>query len=210
MSDDNAKLRELYIAVWKRMLHEFFGWSPREVESWVSPARRRMAAKSTLFYHEDAIFYVLPLCIPDHFKKAEPYALTILEASLHDAIEGNGRPAWRSTEFDWRAARKRAVAVLEEIGELFPSRPPPRRQRNQRNSGAHDRQPTTPHLLSPVGSPVNVRFMVKDSKKYAATGGWGFADFKDGKPAGEAVLKTCFSCHEPAKDRNFGFTHYAP
>ena len=63
MSDDNTKLRELYIAVWKRMLHECFGWSPREVESWVSPARRRMAAKCTLFYHEDAIFYVRPLCI---------------------------------------------------------------------------------------------------------------------------------------------------
>jgi Cytochrome P460 len=33
-----------------------------------------------------------------------------------------------------------------------------------------------------IGSLVNVQFMVKDSKKYAATGGWGFADFKDGKP----------------------------
>ena len=61
-----------------------------------------------------------------------------------------------------------------------------------------------------VGSPVNVQFMVKDSKKYAATGGWGFADFKDGKPASEAVHKTCYSCHEPAKDRDFIFTHYAP
>ncbi|HEV2728440.1 MAG TPA: cytochrome P460 family protein [Terriglobales bacterium] len=27
-----------------------------------------------------------------------------------------------------------------------------------------------------VGSAVNVQFMVKDSKKYAATGGWGFAE----------------------------------
>src|SRR5437899_4152152 len=38
-----------------------------------------------------------------------------------------------------------------------------------------------------------LQFMVKDSKKYAATGGWGFAQFnKDGKPADEAVLKNCF------------------
>ena len=28
-----------------------------------------------------------------------------------------------------------------------------------------------------AGTPVNVQFMVKDSKKYAATGGWGFGDF---------------------------------
>ena len=52
--------------------------------------------------------------------------------------------------------------------------------------------------------------MVKDSKKYAATGGWGFADFKNGKPGDEALHKTCFPCHQPAKGRDYVFTHYAP
>jgi len=61
-----------------------------------------------------------------------------------------------------------------------------------------------------VGSPVNVQFMVKDSKKYAATGGWGFADFKDGKPGDKALHETCFACHTPAKDRDYVFTRYAP
>jgi hypothetical protein len=56
-----------------------------------------------------------------------------------------------------------------------------------------------------------LQFMVKDSKKYAATGGWGFAQFdKDGEPANEAKHKTCFPCHEPAKARDFVFTYYAP
>jgi len=60
-----------------------------------------------------------------------------------------------------------------------------------------------------------LQLMVKDSKKYAATGGWGFAQFdKDGKPADEAPHKTCFSCHErpsheAAKAHDFVFTHYA-
>lgn len=61
-----------------------------------------------------------------------------------------------------------------------------------------------------AGPPTNVQFMVKDSKKYAATGGWGFAQFKDGKPDGTADLKTCFPCHEPIKARDFVFTRYAP
>jgi hypothetical protein len=61
-----------------------------------------------------------------------------------------------------------------------------------------------------VGSPVNVQFMVKDSKKYAATGGWGFADFKGGTPGDKALHETCFPCHAPAKDRDYVFTHYAP
>ena len=62
-----------------------------------------------------------------------------------------------------------------------------------------------------AGTPKNgVQFMVKDSKKYAATGGWGFAEFINGKPAGEAVIKTCYPCHEPIKARDFVFTQYAP
>jgi hypothetical protein len=61
-----------------------------------------------------------------------------------------------------------------------------------------------------VQSAENVQFMVKDSKKYAETGGWGFADFKNGKPGNEALHKTCFPCHQPAKDRDYVFTRYAP
>jgi hypothetical protein len=61
-----------------------------------------------------------------------------------------------------------------------------------------------------VDSAVNAQFMVKDSKKYAATGGWGFADFMNGKPGDEALHKTCFPCHEPAKAHDFVFAHYAP
>ena len=61
-----------------------------------------------------------------------------------------------------------------------------------------------------VKSAVNVQFMVKDSKKYAATGGWGFGDFTNGKPGNEALHQTCYACHLPAKDRDFVFTRYAP
>jgi len=59
-------------------------------------------------------------------------------------------------------------------------------------------------------SPVNVQFMLKDSNKYAATGGWGFADFTNGKAGNEALHNTCFPCHQPAKVRDFVFTRYAP
>jgi len=56
-----------------------------------------------------------------------------------------------------------------------------------------------------------LQFMVKDSKKYAATGGWGYAQFdKDGKPAPDAKLATCYPCHEPIQSRDFVFTRYTP
>jgi len=61
-----------------------------------------------------------------------------------------------------------------------------------------------------AGPATNVQFMVKDSIKYATTGGWGFAQFKDGKPDPAAKLETCFPCRELANARDFVFTRYAP
>jgi hypothetical protein len=60
------------------------------------------------------------------------------------------------------------------------------------------------------GAPTNIQFMIKDSKKYAATGGWGFGHFANGKPGDAAFMSTCFPCHEKAKATDFVFTHYAP
>ena len=62
-----------------------------------------------------------------------------------------------------------------------------------------------------AGSPTNgVQFMVKDSKKYASTGGWGFAHFNDGKTADDTVLRSCFPCHQAIKSRDLVFTKYSP
>ena len=62
-----------------------------------------------------------------------------------------------------------------------------------------------------AGPPTNgVQFMVKDSKKYAATGGWGYGHFNDGKPAAETVLQNCFPCHQAIKSRDFIFSRYSP
>ena len=64
-----------------------------------------------------------------------------------------------------------------------------------------------------AGAPTQfyLQFMVKDSRKYAATGGWGYSSFdKDGKPSPESGMKTCFPCHEAVKDRDFIFTRYTP
>jgi len=60
------------------------------------------------------------------------------------------------------------------------------------------------------GAPTNIQLMVKDSAKYAATGGWGFGHFADGKPGDATFMKSCFPCHEKTKATDLVFTHYAP
>jgi hypothetical protein len=53
--------------------------------------------------------------------------------------------------------------------------------------------------------------MVKDSKKYAATGGWEYSQFdKDHKPGLDSDMNACFPCHQNIKERDFIFTRYTP
>jgi len=58
-----------------------------------------------------------------------------------------------------------------------------------------------------AGEPTNVQIEVKDSKRYASTGGWGYGQFEDGKPnPSEKVINSCFACHTklpPATDLIF-------
>jgi len=62
-----------------------------------------------------------------------------------------------------------------------------------------------------AGPPTNgIQFMIKDSQKYAATGGWGFAQFNGGTLISKAVLRGCFPCHQASESRDLVFTRYSP
>jgi hypothetical protein len=64
------------------------------------------------------------------------------------------------------------------------------------------------------GKFVHAEFMVKDSARFAETGGWGFARWKglDQTPYGDdgSFVMECFNCHLPVKDNDYVFTHPAP
>ena len=55
-----------------------------------------------------------------------------------------------------------------------------------------------------------LQFMQKDSKKYAATGGWGYSNFdKDLKPTTDKkTMYACFACHQAVAARDYVFTKY--
>lgn len=77
------------------------------------------------------------------------------------------------------------------------------------------KNPVFPAALEP-DTLQRIEFMVKDSKKFSATGGWGYARFvydpasntytpygKDADFANE-----CYQCHTLVKDRDYVFTKY--
>jgi hypothetical protein len=79
---------------------------------------------------------------------------------------------------------------------------------------------TSPEAMVP-GPQHDVDFMVKDSKRFADSGGWGWAEFEydaasaafrpgttaDKPPQGHDA-KCGFSCHTDVKNRDFVFTDY--
>ncbi len=71
------------------------------------------------------------------------------------------------------------------------------------------------------GSLANVDFMVKDSKRFADSGGWGYAIFdyddasdtftpgtKAGRPPQNNDAKCGFACHTAVKNRDYVFSEY--
>ena len=61
------------------------------------------------------------------------------------------------------------------------------------------------------GRRVLTAVMVKDSQRYAATGGWGFGNFTEGSKVNTLDAKAqqgCFQCHIPRKDSGYVFTKY--
>ena len=56
-----------------------------------------------------------------------------------------------------------------------------------------------------------LQFMEKDTRKYAATVGWGYSNFdKDLKPlTDEKTMYSCFTCHKAVEARDYIFTKYA-
>jgi hypothetical protein len=60
-----------------------------------------------------------------------------------------------------------------------------------------------------TGPATTLQIMVKNSKKYTSTGGWGFGRFIGGKPARVAQHETCSPCHEAhAKGQDYVFTRH--
>ncbi len=61
-----------------------------------------------------------------------------------------------------------------------------------------------------------VTAMVKDAKKYASTGGWGFQVWAGGDPSKPQIPDTahaitaCFGCHTPQKAQDYTFSRYIP
>ena len=63
-----------------------------------------------------------------------------------------------------------------------------------------------------AGEPTNVQVSVKDAKRYASSGGWGYGQFEQGQANQNAPLtQSCFACHAKLeKGADLVFTAWSP
>jgi len=67
--------------------------------------------------------------------------------------------------------------------------------------------------VSSEGPRKAIAVMLRNSKKYAATGGWGFQVWAGGDPKKPIVTDAatqCFGCHTSRKDHQYVFSTYIP
>jgi Cytochrome P460 len=74
-----------------------------------------------------------------------------------------------------------------------------------------------PYRVTEPGPLIEVSFMVKDSKRFPGTNGWGYATFRHNAASGTwnafgdsaAFANTCHACHTVVKGRDYVYTSYA-
>ena len=80
------------------------------------------------------------------------------------------------------------------------------------------RDSASPYAVTVPATQTEVSFMLKDSKRFPDTNGWGYATFQYDAPSGAfkpstqnpAFPRVCHGCHTAgAKSRDFVFTGYA-
>jgi hypothetical protein len=113
-------------------------------------------------------------------------------------------------------------AMIEAYQAGFPAngKPVPDGARMAKIHWEPKENPLFPGVTVP-GRQVNVDFMVKDSKRFADSGGWGYAVFDydvasdaftpgtlDGRPPQGNDAKCGFACHTRAKSTDYVFTEY--
>src|SRR6188768_2152094 len=140
--------------------------------------------------------------------------------------EFRGYEAWQAISM---SRNEQAVAVIVgnpaminayKAGIPANGRPVPDGARMAKVHWKPKQSPFFPEATVPGGL-LNVDFMVKDSKRFADSGGWGYAvfdydaasdSFKPGTLAGKPPqgndAKCGFACHTTAKDRDYVFTDY--
>jgi hypothetical protein len=118
MGDVEHLFEEEYVATWTAMLGAFFDWSEQRISAWIQDfyADRKDLVDSGLLYHEEPVYWLLPLLIPDALetKVVEAGSYVALEEALQEAIlEVIGKVEIAERQ-DWFRAKARAEDVIRQ------------------------------------------------------------------------------------------------
>jgi hypothetical protein len=131
-NDRIAKLKLHYLYVWASMLKGWLKWPEERFNNWVQRWLPGLEDRDNgLFYHEDELYYVIHLLIPDSLKDRLQGHRTqhryyddlaeLISGKLYPAILGSSPYVALGQTTDWEAARQRVIDVLAQYGSAMPS-----------------------------------------------------------------------------------------
>jgi hypothetical protein len=119
-----------YVDDWRRVLIGWLGWTDERFERFVSAfnSKLRRHGGTAWFHHEAPLYYIVPLLVRNQFDerlrsnmRRPEYGApewSYFRREMQHAIEGGA--GYYSGNFDWNAARDRALKHLVSYGERFP------------------------------------------------------------------------------------------
>jgi hypothetical protein len=115
--------RDHYLRYWTLLFSELLGWPEARTREWARKWDDDLNGRNgSMFYHDDAYHYALPVVIRESLPETQSEARrsTALYLDVLGAIRSHGsEPIWLST-YDWDAARERINVVLSAAGGKLP------------------------------------------------------------------------------------------
>ena len=103
---------------WKHVLALMLGWSEERVVAWARQYEDGLDGRDDgLFYHETAIYYIVPLLVPAGIRQ-QLDGLQEIEfcGRIQQTIENGNSFCLCDPNHDWEAAKDRVEKILNEYG----------------------------------------------------------------------------------------------
>jgi len=92
-SVEQTDMKRVYLNSWTKAFATFLGWSQEKVMEWARQYEQELTNPDCFFYHETAMYYVVPFLIPIRLhRELPPMELLRLRGRLEGAIQGGAAP----------------------------------------------------------------------------------------------------------------------
>lgn len=119
MNAEQIEDQKYYLRVWREVLFELLGYTPKQIDEWIKSNRGSWETSHAIYVSDFPEAWVVDALISQNVREKIGAAESAkLERDIVHAIEV-GEPKWSKNQaYDWAAARQRIKKVFATYGVL--------------------------------------------------------------------------------------------